>query len=74
MSCPTREQIGSHLLGVLDEGADDYVRFHLDTVACRWCQASLIDLRDQAKAADRSAVEVRRSKYFHSSAGYLPPA
>lgn len=71
LSCPTREQLGSHLLGVLDDGAADYVRFHLETVGCRVCQASLADLKDQQATADRAGVEKRRSKYFQSSAGYL---
>jgi hypothetical protein len=71
LTCPTREQLGSHLLGVLDAAVDDYVRFHLQTVECRFCQASLADLREQNAAADRKVIESRRSKYFHSSAGYL---
>jgi hypothetical protein len=74
LSCPTREQLGSHLLGVLDDGAEDYVQFHLETIACRLCQASVADLRAQQAAADRDAVTERRKRYFHSSAGYLPPA
>jgi hypothetical protein len=71
LSCPTREQLGSHLLGVLDEQTEDYIKFHLEVVACRYCQASLDDLRDQhaAKAADEG--ERRRKRYFQSSAGYL---
>lgn len=74
LSCPTREQLGSHLLGVLEEHADDYVHFHLVTVGCRVCQASVADLRAQQAAADSEAVTQRRKKYFQSSAGYLPPA
>jgi hypothetical protein len=71
LSCPTREQLGSHLLGVLDLGQEDYVRFHLDVVQCRYCQASLQDLRDQHSAAEEEIVVKRRSRYFQSSAGYL---
>ncbi len=71
LSCPTREQLGSYLLGVLDPAVEDYVRFHLETAACRCCQASVEDLREQTAAADKKAVEVRRTKYFQSSAGYL---
>jgi hypothetical protein len=73
LSCPTREQLGSHLLGVLDEDADDYVHFHLVTIGCRLCQASVADLRAQQAAADSEGVTERRKKYFQSSAGYLPP-
>jgi hypothetical protein len=74
LSCPTREQLGSYLLGVLDDGAADYIKFHVETACCRVCQASIEDLREQQAAADRDAVTARRSKYFHSSAGHLPPA
>jgi hypothetical protein len=71
MSCPTREQLGSFLLNVLDNAHTGYLRFHLETVGCRICNASLADLRDQHAADDAAAVESRRKKYFQSSAGYL---
>jgi anti-sigma factor RsiW len=71
LSCPSREQLGSYLLGVLPNEAADYVRFHLEVVACRYCGASVDDLRAQQSAADAGAVKSRRLKYFHSSAGYL---
>jgi hypothetical protein len=71
LSCPTREQLGSHLLGVLDAGWDEYVKFHLEVAACRCCQASLNDLRAQAAAAEEEVTQRRRVRYFQSSAGYL---
>ena len=71
LTCPSREQLGSHLLGVLDSGTDDYIKFHLEVVACRFCQASLADLREQHAAADAQQTEHRRKRYFQSSAGYL---
>ena len=71
LTCPAREQLGSHLLGVLDSGADDYLNFHLTVIGCRLCQASLDDLKQQHAAADKSAAERRRGRYFQSSAGYL---
>jgi hypothetical protein len=70
ISCPTREQMGSFLLGVLDDEQADYVRFHLDVVACRLCHANLEDLRRRQAESDEIIV-VRRKKYFDSSAGYL---
>lgn len=70
LSCPTRQQLGSRLLGVLDPAADDYVTFHLEVVGCRRCASSLEDLRQQ-HAADEATVARRRSRYFQSSAGYL---
>ena len=70
VSCPTREQMGSYLLGVLDDAQADYIRFHLDVIACRLCHANLEDLR-QRQAESEDLIVVRRKKYFDSSAGYL---
>ena len=70
VSCPSREKLGTYLLGALGREHCEYIRFHLETVGCRYCQANLQDLqRQQQEAADNSAR--RRSKYFQSSAGYL---
>ena len=71
LSCPSREQLGSFLLGVLARDAGDYVRFHLETIECRYCLASLEDLRSQQTAQDADARTNRRQRYFQSSAGYL---
>jgi hypothetical protein len=70
LSCPTREQLGSFLLGVLDDDFADYLRFHLDTVACPFCQANLTDLRSQQEET-AGATQQRRRRYFQSSAGFL---
>lgn len=71
LTCPSREQLGSYLLGVLDPGHADYLQFHLDEIGCRYCNASLEDLREQNAAATASESDSRRHKYFQSSAGYL---
>ncbi len=71
LSCPSREQLGSFLLGVLDSSQSDYVQFHLDTICCRACQASLTDLEEQHAASNQADISTRRQKYFQSSAGYL---
>ena len=73
LSCPSREQLGSFLLGVLDPEHAAYLQFHLDAVGCRFCNASVEDLREQHAASDTQASDSRRSKYFQSSAGYLAP-
>ena len=52
LSCPTREQLGSFLLEVLPEKHAQYVRFHLESIGCRYCNASLEDLRQQHAATD----------------------
>lgn len=75
LTCPTREQLGSHLLGVLPGGEHgglaDYVRFHLEEVGCRWCNASLEDLRERHEQAADDESDRRRGKYFQSSVGRL---
>jgi hypothetical protein len=71
LSCPTREQLGSYLLGVLPKAAADYIKFHLETIECRLCTASIDDLRSQQSAANAEATKKRRHRYFQSSAGYL---
>jgi anti-sigma factor RsiW len=70
LSCPSRQELGSYLLGVLPEEPAGYVAFHLDVVGCRYCQANVADLRNQQEEAQES-VHARRRKYFQSSAGYL---
>ncbi len=43
LSCPTREQLGSYILGALEPGLQDYIDFHLNTVACAFCSANHAD-------------------------------
>jgi hypothetical protein len=70
LSCPTREQLGSFLLGALDDGLTGYVGFHLDVIGCRYCQANLADLKNR-QVEQLEAAETRRRRYFQSSAGLL---
>ena len=70
LSCPTREQLGSWLLGVMDDENARYTEFHIEVIGCRYCEANVADLRAQQQGAEQ-AVAARRRKYFQSSAGYL---
>src|SRR5262245_57054080 len=70
LSCPTREQLGSYLLQVLDEGLQDYVEFHLQTIGCAHCLANVADLQSSLNEPAPKA-RARRRRYFQSSAGYL---
>ncbi len=79
LSCASREQLGSHLLGILPDEESSYITFHIETIGCRYCQANLADLKAQqsAAAANRAHSEKtsqRRKKYFQSSAGHLQTA
>jgi hypothetical protein len=71
LSCPAREQLGSFLLGVLPRDAANYVRFHLETIQCRYCEASINDLKAQQSAAEADVAHRRRQKYYQSSVGHL---
>ena len=70
LTCPSRQQLGSHLLSVLSDEQSDYIRFHIDTVGCRLCAANLADLEAQQAEATEHTTR-RRRKYFQSSAGFL---
>ncbi len=70
LSCPPRPQLGSHLLGALDEEHAAYIEFHLTIIGCRYCQANLEDLRRQQEEKAET-VQTRRTKYFQSTAGHL---
>lgn len=70
LTCLTRDQLGSYLLGVLDSDARDYVDFHLRTIGCAYCLANLADLQRHKQEAPPQ-VQQRRRRYFDSSAGLL---
>lgn len=70
LSCVPRDQLGSYLLGVLDDDVQDYVQFHLKTIGCAFCLANLADLQTQQQDGD-GQVKKRRKRYFQSSAGLL---
>lgn len=70
LSCPSREQLGSYLLGVAGDDFAAYVKFHVHCVGCRICNANLEDLQRQQQE-ETNVVDGRRRRYFQSSAGYL---
>jgi hypothetical protein len=70
LSCPTRHQLGSYLLGALATDLSQYIAFHLETVGCRYCAANLDDLRQSQQASSNETAR-RRQKFFQSSAGYV---
>ena len=66
---PRRAELGQYVLGTLPEENSDYIRFHLETIGCRYCQANLADL--QAASRQDEVPDQRRHRYFQTSAGYL---
>lgn len=69
LSCPSRATLGSFVLGVLDDELADYIQFHLETIGCRYCRATLDEL--QQSQAPSQPVQERRRKFFESSVGRL---
>lgn len=70
LSCPTREQLGSYLLGVIPTAMGDYITFHIETIGCRYCHANVADLKKLQTFFD-SRTDIRRHKFFDSSVGCL---
>ena len=70
LSCPSREDLGSYLLGAMMDDQADYIQFHLERIGCRYCQSNLDDL---SESQHRDTVVARRKKYFQSSVGRLRP-
>jgi hypothetical protein len=66
LTCPSREQLSSYLLQVLDDDVRAYVAFHLETVACAYCLANLHDL-ETLQREPAPETEARRRRIFTSS-------
>jgi hypothetical protein len=72
LTCLTRESLGAYLADALPPDESDYVKFHLETIKCRWCQANVQDLEESApKDADKPTA-ARRRRFFQTSVGHLP--
>jgi hypothetical protein len=69
LSCPTRSDLGSFLLGTLSPVMTEYIEFHLRTIGCRLCAANLHDLERSMKSGPEATE--RRRRFFESSAGHL---
>jgi hypothetical protein len=70
LSCPSRQELHAYRLGALGADIAAYVRFHLEAIGCRYCEANLADL-DNRQVEPSEASEARRRKCFQSSAGHL---
>jgi hypothetical protein len=71
ITCPSREELGNMVMGLLDDGHVEYIQFHIKTIGCGFCQSNLNDLMERSKEM-KSLTTTRRQKMFASSAGYLP--
>src|SRR5262245_30647391 len=69
LSCPSRDRLGSHHLGALDEGESDYINFHLKVIGCNFCLANMDDILTEMEEEPPIAEE-RRRRFFESSASF----
>jgi hypothetical protein len=65
LTCPSRAQLGSYLLDVLDPEQAAYLTFHLTVIACPFCLANYADLKSKTDPTP-TAVD-RHKRIFHSS-------
>ena len=67
---PSREKLGSYLMGLLEDDEAEYIRFRVEVLKCPFTLANLQDLQNQGveEPPQRAA---RSKRYFQSSAGYL---
>lgn len=70
LTCATRQQLGSYLLDALDPDHADYLKFHIEVVACPFCAANLADLQRKAEPS-APAARSRHKKIYDSSRGLL---
>lgn len=70
-SCADRETLGSYLLAILPPEHQSYLKFHIEEIGCRFCQANLADLQQRQSSA--TEAETRQRRYFQSSAGFFKP-
>ncbi len=66
-SCPKRTTLGGYLLGTLDEPWTRYVKFHVESLGCRFCTANLDDLRRETAEAH----DLFRDRVLQSTVGFF---
>jgi hypothetical protein len=72
LSCPSRERLGSYVLGAVDPDWQDYIDHHVGVIGCPFCMANVSDLKARQEETPAPADE-RRRRFFESSAGLLRP-
>ncbi len=66
LSCANRQELGSYLLEALDPEHAEYLKFHIEVVACPFCAANLADLTAKAERGT-PAAQTRQKRIYHSS-------
>jgi hypothetical protein len=71
ISCPHPDLLQSFLQDGLDDGAAEFLRFHLDESQCPYCNATVADLRAREDAAKASPLVDLRDRLLRSTATAL---
>lgn len=72
-SCPKRTTLGKFQLGTLKPAWDNYVEFHVNSLGCRFCTASLDDLEQLSAASESSSGIPLRNRIMESTVGFFQP-
>ncbi|MCA9137707.1 MAG: sigma-70 family RNA polymerase sigma factor [Planctomycetales bacterium] len=68
-SCPKRTTLGKFTLGILPDHWDQYVRFHVETLGCSFCNANLDELR--STTASSHGDDTANDRLFQSTIGFF---
>ena len=71
LAVPSREELGSFLLGILSDEQAEYIKFRINVLKCPFTIANLRDLEDESEAVSE-AKKNRRTKYLNSTSEYFP--
>lgn len=74
VSCPHPDILRSYDTGSLDEGAMQFLAFHLDESQCPYCHAVLEDLRLTDEQAAQPRIASLREKVMRSTVAALRKA
>jgi len=67
-SCPKRTTLGKYTLKILPPDWDEFVRFHVGTLGCTFCNANLAELQTKHQAPE---VTSQHERFFNSTIGFL---
>lgn len=74
ISCPHDDILLSFVNGGLGPSESDYISFHLETVGCPHCQASITQIEDRlARRDDTDRLQRAMDDSMRRSAVYLDP-
>jgi hypothetical protein len=73
VGCLSQDQLAAYVGHQLGGALADYVRFHIDEVGCRICEARLDELARLAHNSSNEQVTPLASKCFNSSVGLIQP-